>query len=87
MALADCMIPKLANKLACFKGGGCLDRERKGTANVATPANLWRAVLCLSRASFVAPFGPSSMCFLATARRLGCQCPNFRREAPLISHI
>jgi hypothetical protein len=35
-----------------------------------------------SRKPVAAPFGPSSMCFLGTARCLGCVGPNFRRAAP-----
>ena len=40
----------------------------------------WRALLCLARAPLAAPFGPSAMRFLATARRLGCQRRGFARE-------
>jgi hypothetical protein len=40
----------------------------------------WRALLCLARTLLAAPFGPSAMRFLATARRLGCQRRGFARE-------
>ena len=41
----------------------------------------WRALLCLARAPLAAPFGPSAMRFLATARRLGCQRREFAHAA------
>jgi hypothetical protein len=47
----------------------------------------WRAMLCLARASLASPFGPSTMCFLHTARCFGCRRSLFPRAArPLLPH-
>ena len=58
------------------------ERRCRAAHTVGAPLrSKWRDDLCLARTLLAAPFGPSSMCFLGTARCLGCVVPNLSRKA------